>query len=312
MGIYLTVDIGGTRIRAATFSRDSIQPIEHYHASTRVQEGTAFDHIVTFIESIWPEKDKVEAIAVALPGPLDPRTGTILLAPNIPEWKDFPLGPKLVSHFNVPVYVGNDANLAALGEWRYGAGRGHHNLVYLTVSTGVGGGVIINDQLLQGERGLGAELGHVTLQKDGPLCSCGQPGHLEAFASGTAIARYANEQMAAGVKSSLKPGPGLTAEEITRAAEQGDILASDALHRAGEYLGIAVANFLHIFNPSAVIFGGGVSRSGSLLFDPLEQTLRKRIFRSKYLDNLTVITAELGDDAGLMGALAWALHNQPN
>jgi len=206
----------------------------------------------------------------------------------------------------VPVYLDNDANMAGLAEWRYGAGQGHHDLVYLTISTGVGGGVISSDHLLQGFHGMGAELGHMLIDPNGPICGCGHYGHAESFSSGTAIARYVNEQITAGCKSALQAGPDLSAVQIAAAARAGDALAIAAFERAGHYLGIAVANYLTIFDPSILIFGGGVSQVDELLFKPFEESLRKHIFHPHYLDNLVITRAALGDNAGLLGALALA------
>lgn len=180
------------------------------------------------------------------------------------------------------------------------------DVLYLTISTGIGGGVINNGRLLQGYHGLAAELGHVTVDPDGPLCSCGFPGHIEAFASGPAIARYINEQLAAGMKSTLQADPNLSARQVADAALKGDALARAAFERAGEYLGIAVANYLHIFDPSVLIFGGGVSQVGDLLFVPFEKSLREQVFHPRYLEKLVITRAALGDDAGLLGALALA------
>lgn len=306
MGVLVTADIGGTQIRVASYPRNGTQPIQLQRASTQSSTGTAFDRLAALIASIWPQDDRVEAISVASAGPLDPETGVILAAPNIPGWTNFPLGKRLVERFKVPVFVGNDANLAALGEWRYGAGQGHHDLIYLTISTGIGGGVISNDQLLLGHRGMAAELGHITVLPDGPLCPCGQRGHLEALSSGPAIARYVNEKLAEGEASILAPNPNLTAHEVAEAANRGDALAKAAFARAGEYLGQALADYLHIFSPSIVILGGGVSKSGPLLFEPLQETLRKRVMDPNYLKDLSIVPAALGDDAGLLGALVFA------
>jgi len=189
-----------------------------------------------------------------------------------------------------------------LGEWRYGAGQGHHDLIYITISTGIGGGVISGDQLLLGHRGLAAELGHITVLPGGPLCPCGQSGHLEAVSPGPAIARFVNEKLAEGDASILEPGPGMSARNVAKAARQGDPLAKAAYTRAGEYLGQALADFLYIFNPSIVIFGGGVSRSGSLIFDPLKDALYKQIMDPDYVRELILTTARLDDNAGLIGA----------
>jgi glucokinase len=263
-----------------------------------------FDRLVQAVEAVW-QKD-VSAIGIASPGPLDPHTGTILSTPNISEWKDFPLTSKLSAHFGVPVFLDNDANLAGLAEWQFGAGKGHHDLVYLTISTGIGGGVISHDQLLQGFHGMGGELGHMTIDAEGPFCGCGQRGHVESFSSGTAIARYVTEQLQAGQKSSLQSTPNLSAALIADAARNGDALAISAFGRAGYYLGIAVANYLAIFDPSILVFGGGVSQVGDLLFRPFEESLRAHVFHSHYLDDLVIARAALGDDAGLLGALALA------
>jgi glucokinase len=246
------------------------------------------------------------AIGAASPGPLDPHAGVILKTPNIPEWVDFPLVSRLKADFGVPAYLDNDANAAALGEWRFGIARGHHDVLYLTVSTGIGGGVIVDDRPLHGFHGLAAELGHVIVDPDGPPCNCGFAGHLESFASGPAIVRFVKEELNRGTPSSLTPVESLDPRTIADAARQGDALAIAAYQRAGEYLGIAVASFLHTFDPSIVVFGGGVSSVGPLLFDPFRRSLAQRVFHPRYLEGLKIEMAALGDDAGLLGALALA------
>jgi len=304
MSHTLAIDIGGTHIRVAAFEPQSTTPVAHQRARSQGNEPGVFGRLVKVVESVW-QKDAV-AIGIASPGPLDPHSGVILSTPNIPEWKNFPLTDKLSQHFGVPVYLDNDANMAGLAEWQYGAGRGHPDLIYLTISTGIGGGVISNGHLLQGFRGMGAELGHMTIDVNGPLCGCGQPGHIESFSSGTAIARYVKEQIDAGQKSTIQTHSKLSAREVAAAALNGDTLAISAFERAGYYLGIAVANYLAIFDPSILVFGGGVSQVGDLLFKPFEESLRKHVFHPHYLDNLVITRAALGDDAGLLGALALA------
>ncbi|MFZ2097550.1 MAG: ROK family protein [Anaerolineales bacterium] len=302
---YLVADIGGTHLRAACFPVESEKPTKVKRISTK-GPGTPHERLINLFDSIMPKDQDIAAITVAAPGPLDPFEGIVFEAPNIPEWKNLPLRKLIQDQFNVPVAIGNDANLAALGEWRFGAGKGHRNLVYITVSTGIGGGVIIDNQLLLGLRGLAAELGHVTIIPDGPLCSCGQRGHLEAIASGPAIARWVEQELNQGIPSSMADQQPITAVVVSQAANQGDELAKAALARSGTYLGIAIANYLHIFNPSVVIIGGGVSQSGEALFDPLRMAMNEHVMSKKYLENLTLTTAALGDDVGLMGALALA------
>ncbi|RPJ20202.1 MAG: ROK family protein [Chloroflexi bacterium] len=305
MSHTVAVDIGGTHIRVAVYEPDSITPIAHHRTRSLATEPGVYERLEQAIEAIWPQ-EKAGAIGIASPGPLDPHTGTILATPNIPEWKNFPVAPKLSQHFGVPVHLDNDANMAGLAEWQYGAGKGHQNLVYLTISTGIGGGVISSGCLLQGFHGMGAELGHMLIDPDGPLCGCGHRGHVESFCSGPSITRYVNEQLKAGQKSALHAQPGLDTAQIAEAARAGDPLAISAFERAGHYLGIGVANYLAIFDPSILIFGGGVSQVGDTLFKPFEESLRKHTFHPHYLDNLVITKAALGDDAGLLGALALA------
>ena len=305
MSHTVAIDIGGTHIRVAVFEPDSLTPVAHERTRSLAHEPGVYDRLEQAVESVWPH-GRVTAIGIASPGPLDPYTGTILATPNIPEWKNFPLTSKLSQHFGVPAHLDNDANMAGLAESQFGAGRGHQNLVYLTISTGIGGGVISHGSLLQGFRGMGAELGHMIIDPDGPLCGCGKRGHIESFSSGPSIARYVREQIESGVDSPLKGQANLNAAHIAEAARSGDRLAISAFERAGYYLGIAVANYLAIFDPSVLIFGGGVSQVGDYLFKPFEESLRKHTFHPHYLDNLVITKAALGDDAGLLGALALA------
>jgi glucokinase len=306
MRTIISVDIGGTQLRSAAYRQDQREPFAQKRVKTKASEPDTFGRLVKLIEEIWFKAEKVAAIGVSSPGPVDPHTGVIMFAPNIKEWRDFPIAEKLMRHFGVPAYLDNDANLAGLAEWKFGAGRGHHNVLYLTISTGVGGGVIINDRLLQGYHGLAGELGHTTVQEGGPLCGCGQRGHLESYSSGTGIERFVADQLKAGRVSVLHPNKKNSAFDISEAARQGDALSIEAYQIAGKYLGIGVANFLHVFDPSVVIFGGGVSQSGPLLFDSFEASLKERVIHPRYLEGLVITRVELGDDSGLLGARALA------
>lgn len=304
MTTIIAVDIGGTQMRAASYAPDKLKPIKQKKIPTLASEPGGLERLTHVIEEVWT--DDVAAIGLGSPGPLDPHTGYLLAPPNNPEWHNFPLAPRVAERFGVPAYLDNDANLAGLGEYRFGAGKGHHDVLYITVSTGIGAGVIIQDRLLQGFHGLAAELGHSIVDPNGPPCSCGFSGHLEAFSSGPAIVKYVLGELEAGTRSVLKRGANLTPRDIAEAAHQGDALAIKAYHRAGEYLGIGVASFLHAFDPSIVIFGGGVSQVGGLLFDSFNGSLKKRVFHPRYLEGLVITTAKLGDDAGLLGARALA------
>jgi len=306
----IAVDVGGTRMRAASYASESLTPLKIDRIKTRKKNSPPQERLKKLITSVWPDESKVDAIGIAIPGPVNCSTGMIQKAPNIPELSGIPIVDYLKETFDVPIYLGNDANLAALGEWKYGAGRGHQNMVYLTISTGIGSGVIIDGKLFTGAHGYACELGHVTALTDGPVCSCGVRGHLEAVSSGTAIAKWVAEQIQNGTKTSITVDPDsdelISGAVIAEAAQQGDDLAIRAFKRAGKYLGQAIADFLHIFNPTLIVLGGGVSQSYDLFADELESAMRAQVMVSNYLDDLSIAIAELGDDIGLMGALALA------
>jgi glucokinase len=305
MKVYFSIDIGGTNIRIGVFHADETQPIRLKKVHTQ-ETGTVLDRLKELIREQGAEGEEIEAIGIAAPGPVDSKNGIVFSCPNIPEWENLPLKEIIQHEFDVPVALENDANVAALGEWLHGAGRGHHHLVYLTVSTGIGGGVILDDQLILGSQGLAGELGHFTVYPDGPLCSCGQRGHLEALASGPAISRYVAEQISAG-RASILSGTSLpSAKDISMAAQDGDDLAREALERAGRFIGRAIADYLHVYNPSIVILGGGVIQSGEVLLGPIREAVKLHVMSPIYLQNLVITTAQLGDNAGLLGAFSLA------
>lgn len=306
MRTFVVADIGGTQIRAAVFQAGNPTPLVVKKIRTRDKQQTPIDRMIGLIKEIWPENALVSAVVVAVPGYLDINNGIVLEAPNIPGWIDLPIRDLLEEHFHIPILLGNDANLAAIGEWRYGVGVGHDNLLYLTISTGIGGGAIVNGKLMTGARGLAGEFGHFTVVPNGPLCGCGHRGHLEAIASGTAIARYVTEQIALGIETSLASIPNPTAKDVSQAAFNGDALALQAYTLAGTAIGHTLADYLNIFNPSIVILGGGVMGAGSLILDPIKKALPEYILGQPYLEQVQIVTASLGDDAGLIGGLALA------
>jgi len=312
MDYHVAVDIGGTQIRAASYPLDSHTPDKINRLSTQAPGATPLERLIETINSVWPTGEKVLGIGIATAGPVDPYRGIVLTAPNIPGWDNLPLKQLLEDRFHTPVCPGNDANLAALGEWQFGAGKGHHNIIYMTISTGIGGGIIIDDRLLLGENGLATEIGHIIIDPNGPVCGCGGYGHLEAMASGPAIARWVEQELEKGSQSLLSTRQILTARDIALAASQGDELAMAAINRAGNLIGVAIVNFLHIFNPSMIILGGGVSQSGDLLFNPIRSFLQSHVMTSKYLDNLSIVPSVLGDESGLMGALALVRQSFPS
>ena len=301
----LAADIGGTWTRAACYpwpweGEAPPRPLARVRRPTDPEDPTS--GLVAALKEVWPREGRVHGVGVAAPGPLDPYRGVVLFAPNLPAWREEPLQARLEAALGVPVRMGNDANLAALGEVRYGAGRGHEHVLYLTLGTGVGGGVVCHGRLLEGRQGLAGELGHITVDPQGPPCACGGRGHLEALASGTALVRAAQEALKTHPDTLLHRVRPLTAEAIARVARQGDALARDLLARAGHWVGVALADLCHIFNPEVVVLGGGVSRGGPWLWDALREALDARLMRPEYRPQ--VRPAALGDDAGLLGAYA--------
>ena len=238
-------------------------------------------------------------------GPID-QNGVVLSPPNLPGWDNTPLRSLWEEEFRVPVYIGNDCNLAALGEYRFGAGMGRDNIVYIAIGTGIGGGVIIDGRLFTGSGGLATELGHMTIDPSGPRCNCGNTGCLEALASGTAIARAAVERIQCGEASTItrlatSDLGRVTAETVQTAAISGDKLARDVIERAGRDLGIGITNLLHLFNPELVIIGGGVAMMGELILNPARKTVAERAMPGFIVP---IVPSSLGDDAGLLGAVA--------
>ncbi len=319
---YIGVDIGGTHIRAARFAHDSQVPEPKTKIPTQGTLGleAVLQRLEMAIREVaGDDLSQIAGIGMAAPGPTDPYTGTVLSAPNLPGWVDVPLRRHIENRIGRPTFLGNDANLATLGEWKFGAGRGHHDVLYLTISTGIGGGVISGGHLLLGARGLAAEVGHMLAVPDGPLCGCGQRGHLEAVASGTAIGRIAREKLAAGEgagSSILHLASGdlanVTGAVVGAAALAGDALATAIVVQAGTLLGRTVASLLHAFNPSIVICGGGVSLLGDVILDPLRAAVQQYAMDEVYWRNCPIVLGTLGDDGGLVGAAALAMESLRN
>lgn len=303
------VDFGGTHLRAALVNEHG-EILEQVKQETRAQLGPerVIDRIAAAVQDMARHladgDSPVLGIGVVAPGPLDPFKGIILKAPNLPGWEDIPLASELRERTGLPVWAGNDANLAALAEHRYGQGRGLTDLIYLTVSTGIGSGMIINNRLLLGYQGLAGEAGHVQVIPDGPLCGCGNRGCVESVASGTNIAIEAEARLQRGLKSSLSTlGRPPTAKDVSEAAEQGDEMSVYILRRAGRFVGITAANLIHIFNPQRIIIGGGVSNAGDLLLEPMRAACDRHVMEA-YRGSYDIVRTQLGDRVGLLGAAA--------
>ena len=307
----VAIDLGGTRFRVALIDQTG-QLIVRHSELTRAEEGrdAVLRRISAAARTVLDQvsAEKVAGVGIGVPGPVNPWAGIVSQTPNLPGWYDVPIKAIFEAELRRPVHVGNDANLAVVGEHVYGAGQGCADLIYLTISTGIGGGVVTGGRLLLGAAGLASEPGHMTMEPDGPLCGCGNHGCLEMFASGTAIGRDALRRLAAGEPSSLRrlAADEVDAEAVVEAAYQGDPLARDIMARAAGYLGLGVANLVHLFNPSAVILGGGVTNAGDLLFKPVRATVQVRCMPA--FRDVRITPAQLGDDVGLLGAAALAFQ----
>lgn len=304
------IDLGGTKISGAlaNFNGDIVAK---YTLPTKVEGGeeAVLKRIISVGERVLEEskvnKDGVLAIGIGCAGILNIKEGKIVTAPNLP-FRNFNVVKSLKDKFNIPVYLDNDANVAAIGEYIFGAGKGTNNTIFITVSTGIGGGAVLNGKIYRGNTCNALEIGHMTLEKEGPRCNCGNYGCAEVLASGTAIGRAANEAIKKGEKTSLADYEKVTSFEVFKEAEKGDELAQKILNKALNYLGICVANVITSFDPEVVIIGGGVSKGGEIVFDKINEVVKARCFESMW-KSTSIVPAALGTDAGVIGAIALAI-----
>ena len=306
----IAVDLGGTQIRAALSDLGGYL-LRRTACATEADRGLeeVLQRMVVLIQEVREGVSDSDLLGVGIgsPGPVDSLAGVVTSPPNLPGWRDVSLRAIMEERLALPVRLANDANAATLGEWAFGAGRRRRHMAYVTISTGVGGGIIADGRLFLGHRGLATEIGHMTLQADGPCCNCGNYGCWEALASGTAIAREGAEAVQAGRSPRLTELVRGVAEQVDakvvgEAARQGDPAAGEIIERVASYSGVGVANLLHLYSPEIVLVGGGVSNLGELLFEPLRRTARQRVM-PPYRD-VPIEPAALRADAGLLGAVA--------
>lgn len=317
MTTTIGVDIGGTLLRAARFDHEMTM-LERVERESRADLGAdaVVDRLIGLIQQVLPEDpDDLVGVGVGVPGPLDLEAGKVVGTPNLP-FKDFPLAKVVSDGIGVPVKLGNDADVAGLAEHRLGAGVGTRHMIYMTISTGIGGGLINDGQLVVG-RGMGGEVGHIVIQPDGPQCGCGRYGHLEALGSGTAIGRDARQRLQDVAQSSMLDLAGgaiddVSARVVGQAALDGDPLAVEIVQEAGRYVGIGIASLMHLFNPQMFVLGGGVTRIGDLLFDAINESVRDHVMNHRFADGVPIVQAQLGGDVGLLGAaLLVQQHEHP-
>lgn len=304
------VDVGGTKIAAAVVSPGGEILNEARYPTQAVPPNRLLETIGEAITQVR-EGFEVGGACVAVPGLVMSAENKVIFAPNLHEIEDIRLDTELGRRTGLIVTVENDANAAAWGEFCYGAGRDVEHLVFITLGTGVGGGVITHGVLLRGAQGAGGELGHVVLQPGGPPCGCGNRGCLEALASGTAIQRRAREvanQRPDSELGRLAVERQVLGEDVTRLAEAGDEAALQVLRETGEWLGVGLAGSVNIFNPEVVAVGGGASRAGELMLEPARGEMYMKA-RSPSRDLVEIKQATLGPESGVLGAAALARND---
>jgi glucokinase len=315
--LILGVDLGGTKILTAVVNSQG-KMLSRDHSITPAQKGHKAV-IQSILESVHRALGRADVaisdlivIGVGAPGLLNPETGILFTSPNLPGWRDVPLRDIIQEKLGKKTFLINDANAAALGEFYFGAARGARNFIYITISTGIGGGIVIDGKIYSGAIGAAGEVGHMIVDDDGPICNCGNRGCWETLASGTALAREARHRIEEGVRTSiLEYADGdvekVTAQVIHSAARHGDSLAKELIGRTGYYVGVGLANLVNIFNPELIVIGGGLSSIGDMLLKPAFKTAGERAYKEAF-QAVRFASAELGRNSGVLGAAAFALQ----
>lgn len=310
------VDLGGSKIlsvvadaRGKVVSRDLRDTLAAQGPEAVIRE--ILGSLRQVIAEAGVKASRIGGIGLGAPGVLSPEMGVVFTSPNLPGWQDVPLRDIVAREMGLPVWLINDAKAAALGELSFGAARGARNFIYVTISTGIGGGIVIDGKIYSGAGGTAGEVGHMTIADDGPRCTCGNRGCWEQMASGTALAREAKRRIGEGAVSVILEYAGgdierVTAETVSLAFDRGDALARELVARASHYLGVGFANLVNIFNPELIVVGGGLANMGDKLFVPAYREAGQRAFKESYRA-VRFARAELGADAGVLGAAALAL-----
>jgi len=315
--LILGIDLGGTKILTAVANSQG-KMLSRDHSITPAKKGHEAV-IQSILESVYRALEQADvavsaltAIGVGAPGISNPETGILFTSPNLPGWRDVPLRDIVQEKLGKKAFLINDANAAALGELYFGAARGARNFIYITISTGIGGGIVINGNIYSGALGTAGEVGHMTIDDDGLMCNCGNRGCWETLASGTALAREARHRIKEGVRTSILEYAGgdvekVTAQVIHSAAEQGDSLAKELIARTGYYVGVGLANIINIFNPELIVIGGGLSNIGDMLLEPAFEVAGERAYKEAF-QTVRFASAELGRNSGVLGAAAFAIR----
>lgn len=307
------VDLGGTNVRAALIETSGEIVSQARRSSLQDQPPAAtLQQIVETCRQVMDAAKPgaaVLGVGIGLPGIMDVHTGVCFWSPNFPQWKDVPIGETVQAGVGLPTFILNDAKCAALGELVYGAGKGARNMVMITLGTGIGGAFVVDGRLLIGPNGSIGEVGHQTLDPNGPRCGCGNFGCWEAIAARDAIIERADRKLQAGRASRLRelaPRGGITPELVSRAAAAGDAVALEVLDEIGFLIGVGVTSLINILNPERFVIGGGIAQAGELLLGPIRRTVDSRAVPLQR-QTAEIVPALLGDNAGVMGAGALVL-----
>lgn len=302
------VDLGGTKIYTALVNLEG-NIIKEKTVETLAHEGeqAVMGRIIDTINYVvdGTDKNSIKSIGIGSPGPLDVKNGIIVENSNLP-FKNFAIVKTIKEKYDLPTYLDNDANVATLGEFMFGAGKGTENMVFITASTGIGGGAVLNGKLFRGATGNALEVGHMTVAAEGPRCGCGNLGCAEALGSGTAIGKRAKEAVLSNAVTSLKNYENVTSKEVFKEAANGDRVAKNILNTSLTYLGIAVANTITNFDPEKVVVGGGVVNGGDIVIETIRNVVAERCM-PPFVENCTIEKAILGGKAGVLGAAALAI-----
>ncbi len=310
--LAISIDLGGTQIRAALVDRTSAI-LQRTSELTRATAGPeiVIGQIASLAAQVSDGVDQQHIVGagVSSPGPIDTKSGMALNIPTLAGFADYPLLTKLIERLAMPVHLENDAIAAAIGEWRFGAGKGCASIVYVTVSTGLGGGVIVDNQVLRGKRGLAGHVGHMTFVMDGELCGCGNAGCFEAYASGTAFTNRAIAAAADAQTSLGKDGKAIDAAAVFAAAREGDSLARSLVALESDYLGRGFASLMHLYSPDVLIMGGGLSNCFDDMRDGIMRAVETHTIPA--FKGTPIICADLGDNSGLIGAASLVFEAKP-
>ena len=304
------IDVGGTKTAAMRVSGDGTVIAREVLPTPADDMAATLETIVAAAKTVATEE--VAAAGIAAAGLVETATGILRFAPNL-AWRDAPLVAFVSERLDVPVVADNDNTAAAWGEFRFGAGRGYRDLLLVGVGTGIGGGIVADGELVRGAHGFAAEIGHIVVEPDGPLCGCGNQGCWEQVASGQAVTRAGREAVRSGAATSLVALSGgdvgrVTGPMVTRAARDGDAVAIGIIAEVGRRLGVGIAGLVNVLDPEVVVVAGGVAAAGDLLLGPARATFAQTVEAPGHRPEVPIVPAALGNDAGAVGAAALALE----